>query len=161
VAKELLLQKHVANSAFKQGGYGRKLSHAFTVGIPDLLLAVPPFAPAIWEVKDFGAVVDKFDLQLSGSPTTPVTPKQRDEMRKFSYPYEQRTFGPVAGVMVGIQHGGRHMLLACTRDQERVSFRDFELGTYVFRGVGGFYDLESLFRSIGMARMEKIGDQRS
>ena len=49
--KELDFQKALTDAAKKMGGYGTKLAHAEKVGIPDLLIAVRGWTPAIIECK--------------------------------------------------------------------------------------------------------------
>lgn len=65
--RELELQSDIIKSVRKQGGYGRKLSNQFTIGIPDLLIALPPFVPCYAEVKDFGECASSFDRQIDVS----------------------------------------------------------------------------------------------
>jgi hypothetical protein len=153
VAKELDLQTKIKKSARTQAGYGQKMSNRFSIGIPDLLIGLPPFIPCYAEVKDLGVVVDKFDRQLD------VTPKQYLEMKRFSEPYEEACtpYTPhrrAACVMVGFVHRGHHRLAVLPRDAERISAAyEATVTTWVERQPGGFYDIRALLNGIGIVRM--------
>lgn len=79
--KEIEVQTEIKQSVRADGGYCHKLTNAYTVGIPDLLIALPPFAPCVIEVKDLKEVTTGFDRVLG------VTPKQRYELRQISEVY--------------------------------------------------------------------------
>lgn len=81
--KETDIQAQIRQSVKFDGGYCHKLTNQFTVGIPDLLIALPPFAPCVIEVKSFkdcGHV--GFNRQID------VTPKQRHELRTITEVYK-------------------------------------------------------------------------
>lgn len=75
--RELSFQKEIVDALRKQGGHGMKLSHRFSVGVPDLLL-VAPVGTFLFEAKDLGEVCDKFN-RLTG-----VTPLQQETLRRFN-----------------------------------------------------------------------------
>ena len=155
MAKELLVQRQIIVSAKAQGGYGRKLATQFMVGMPDVLLGLPPFGLSLWEVKDFSAVADKFDKQLSGSPTTPVTPKQSHELRLISQPYEDWKSIRTSGLMVAIQHKGEHRLVALPRHTERLThLYEEEPRCWQKRQKGGVYSLRPLMEFVGIGRFD-------
>jgi hypothetical protein len=151
MAAELQVQTNMIKSARQQGGYGRKLSNRFTVGIPDLLVGIFPFVPALVEVKDLGVVVDTFDRQLE------VTPKQADEMKRMSQPYESMVteFSPwrcTAFVAVALVHRGKHRLVAVKRHVDRLSHTYEGDLPWVPRQTGGTYDLLRLMEGIGVCQ---------
>lgn len=153
MAKELDLQSKIKASARKDGGYGQKMSNRFSIGIPDLLIGLPPFVPCYAEVKDFGTVAEQFNRQVD------TTPKQRLEMARFSNPY-QAAITPYTPnrhaslVLVGIIHRGRHRLVALSHGAERLDHTyEASTGTWVERGVGGYYALAGLLEAVGIARV--------
>ena len=44
---ELGFQKEICDSAKFQGGRARKLSHRFSVGVPDILVSIPGYFPSL------------------------------------------------------------------------------------------------------------------
>lgn len=96
--KETDVQAQIRQSVKFDGGYCHKLTNQFTVGIPDLLIALPPFAPCIIEVKDLKTVMSGFDRQID------VTPKQRYELRAISEAYNDidRPFDQLRPTFSGI-----------------------------------------------------------
>jgi hypothetical protein len=155
MAKELDLQTKICKSAKTDGGYGRKISHKFAIGIPDLLLALPPFAPCLCEVKDLGEVVDKFN-QLIG-----VTEKQTEEMKRFSAPYEDTmtVYTPnkrASLLMVGVKHRGEHRLVALPRDAQRLDHTYESRGGWVTRSLGGYYQIAPLLEWAGIIQVKPL-----
>lgn len=153
MSKELDVQTKVCKSARQDGGYGRKISHKFVIGIPDLLVCLPPFAPCVIEMKDLGKVVDRFDRQLA------VTPKQALEMERISKPYEPEVNGVIpmhtAMVLVAIVHRGEHRLVACHRSNDRLDFGyEADPRRWVRREVGGYYNLRPLLEWAKIAKVQ-------
>lgn len=147
MSKELKLQSDIKTSVIRDKGFGIKLSHRFAIGVPDLLLALPPFAPCLVEVKDLGVVVDRFDRKLG------VTPMQADTMRKMSGPYERETWGRhTALVLVGFVHRGVHTLVALRRDMDRLTWQYDELHPWTTRQTGLHYKVGPLLEAVGIAR---------
>ncbi len=80
--KELAYQRWVVNSARRSKvdrGYAIKLSHQTAVGIPDLLVSLPGFAPCLIECKWLGRVIPTFSRKIS------LTGKQRLELSRFNH----------------------------------------------------------------------------
>lgn len=155
MAKELDLQTKILRSAKHDGGYGRKISHKFAIGIPDLLLALPPFAPCLGEVKDLGEVVDKFDVQIK------ITEKQTEELKRFSEPYEKSmtVYTPnkkSSLILVGIKHRGRHRLVALSHGATRLSHEYEARGGWVDREIGGYYNLAPLLEWAGIIKVKAM-----
>lgn len=157
MAKELALQTDIKNSAKRDGGYGLKLSNRFTVGVPDLLLMIPPvFAPVVVEVKDLGPVTANFNRQLD------VTPLQAETMRRMSSPYEdtQTRYTPSrrsAFLLVGFSMDRDHYLVVLPRDTERLSYLCLaEPASYTKRGKGGYYALQPLFKHVGALEIKLL-----
>lgn len=144
---ELNVQTNIIKSVRRDGGYGRKMSNRFSIGIPDLLVALPPFAPCVIEVKDFGEVADKFDRKVD------VTEKQAHEMKVFSEPFEAAEWGRVAFVAVALIHRGEHRLIFGPRDMHRVSDA-YEAMPMIWtkRQVGGYYPIGPMLRYWGAAQ---------
>lgn len=151
MAKELALQTNIIKSVRSDGGYGRKMSNRFLIGIPDLLIALPPFAPILAEVKDLGPVVANFNRQLA------VTPKQAHEMDLFSKPYQDTMMLDRAAssfVLVGFQVGKNHYLAVLPHDAERLDHTCLErTSTFSLRGRSGYYDLGKLLTSAQALRV--------
>lgn len=77
MASELKFQSEIIKSLAAQGGFGMKLSHRYSSGVPDLLLT-SKFGSFLFEAKDLGEVCDKFN-RLTG-----VTPLQQETLRRFN-----------------------------------------------------------------------------
>ena len=147
MARELSEQSNLIASAKRAGGYGKKLSHRFAIGMPDLLLAVPPYAPVLCEVKDLGIVTDKFDRQID------ITPKQAEELRRVSEPYEtfQTPYTPhrvTVLIMVHIVHRKQHRMVVLNRVEDRLTFRyEDNPNCWIPREKGGQYDILKLLEA--------------
>lgn len=163
MSKELDLQTKIRKSVKADGGYSHKLTNRFTVGIPDLLMALFPFVPAIIEVKDLGVVVDKFNLKVD------VTPKQSHELIGISEVYGkgQHPYTPkrrASGVFVGIVHRGVHRLVALHVPLVSPSDAvwrldhtyDSDASCYVERGVGGYYNVRPLLEFCGICNIASM-----
>lgn len=159
MAKELKIQTDIVQSVRKDGGYARKMSNRFAVGVPDLLVALYPFAPCLIEVKDLGECGDTFNRQVA------VTPKQRHEMGLFSKVYEGNhnqysPFRRAALVLVAIKHRGEHRLVALPRDAERLDHTYVDQAPYaqegrvwVPRDRGLYYNISPLLRGAGITKV--------
>ena len=150
--RELKLQTDIIKSVRADGGYGRKMSNQFHIGIPDLLLALHPFAPVLCEVKDLGPVIATFNRQLD------VTPKQELEMERFNAAYR----GPMmldrpsllAFALVGFSINKMHYLTLLPHDAERVTHECLSrTSTFSLRGRAGYYDLRHLFTTAQALRV--------
>lgn len=127
------------------------MSNRFTIGVPDLLIAIPPFVPVLAEVKDLGEVVDEFDRKLE------ITEKQAYEMKRFSEPYEnwQHVYTPerhTAIILVGVKHKKKHRLVVLPRTADRLSCDYEEQGGWVDRAVGGVYNVVKLLEFAGVMK---------
>jgi hypothetical protein len=154
VPKELNLQRDIKKSAIRDGGSGFKLSNRFSVGIPDLHLSLPSFAPCIVEVKDLGECVPSFDRQLD------VTPKQRHTMNQLNAPYAP--IGPVSFLLVGLTWQKERFLVVLPAHTERLSAHQLQgplrAGSMVTgRATGGYYGLRPLWDAIGVPRVVSSG----
>ena len=156
MARELNEQSNIIKSVKAAGGYARKLSHRFMIGMPDLLVALPPFAPCLVEVKDLGKVVDEFDRQLD------ITPKQADELRRISEPYEQyhtvyAYWRRTGMVMVHVVHRGEHRLVALPRRATRLTHAyEQNPECWVAREKGGSYDVAKLLEKEQICRVRLL-----
>lgn len=156
MASELTVQTDIKTSVIRDGGYGFKLSNQFTVGIPDLLLVLYPFAPLIVEVKDLGEVVDKFSLKLH------ITPKQADTMRRISEPYEkgQTIYTPnkrASFVLVALKHRGKNRLVVVPRNAEHLTWGyETDPKIWTTRQVGKYYALGPLFEAVGAIQIRSL-----
>lgn len=112
--KETDHQTQIKLSVRRQGGYSFKLSNRFTIGIPDLLIALPPFAPCLAEVKDLGECVADFSRKLD------VSPKQAYELKAMNEPYKE--WGPVGILLItlGLEGTGR-ILVPLPQGTERLT----------------------------------------
>ena len=133
---ELKLQAEICKSVVVQGGWAKKLTNQFTIGIPDLLISLPGLAPCLAEVKDFDVVGDKFDRKLD------VSPKQRHELLTFN------AVNPATAViLVGLKWGNEHHLVCLPADAERLSdaYRGAAWG-YTKRLPGLRYDMKEILK---------------
>lgn len=138
------LQRDIRQSVRRQGGYCIKLSNRFTIGVPDLLIALAPFAPCYVEVKKLGKCVLGFDRQLD------VTPKQGHELRGLSDQYP----APLSFIFVGVEwnskdwvYGGYHAERRLMGDTLNRTMRK------VPRQVGGFYNVRHLLTTLGAGKV--------
>ena len=156
MSKELDVQAKIIKSVRKDGGYGRKLSNRFVIGIPDLLIGLAPFAPCLAECKDLGEVVDKFNLKVD------VTEKQGHELKLFDDVYFEKMtiYTPnkhASLVLVAIKHRGSHRLVALSHGERRLD-HTYE-GTperWVERGVGGYYNIRPLLTWAGIINVKPM-----
>ncbi len=160
MSKELDVQAKIRASVKKDNGYCHKLTNRFTVGIPDLLVALFPYMPCVLEIKDLGPVADDFDRQIN------VTPKQQYELHGISKVYHegQHPYTPyrkASGVLVALVHQGKHRLVAVHTNMRGFSDVSYRLDAgyvadptrWVERGVGGYYNLKPLLEHLGIARI--------
>lgn len=156
--KEVDHQRHIKQSVIRQGGYSFKLSNQFSIGIPDLLIALPPFVPILAEVKTLGECGDDFSRQLG------VSPKQKDELRKLVTPYRQylRRDLRMGILLVHVVWQKQHRLIPLPWDAERLDgatvARVPELGKRQ-RGSNGeepWYDMDYILSSIDTPTMKGI-----
>lgn len=158
MSDELTVQTRIIKGTRAQGGFGIKLSNRFSVGIPDLLLALPPFAPCLVEVKDLGECVENFDRKLE------VTPKQGLTLDQFSDPYNSLSFPVHAGldlsfVFVAIRWCGVHQLVGLPKNARRLTSGLALVSPRVTRlpGVAGSdptYDIRPLLEGLHARRVQ-------
>lgn len=116
--KETDHQTQIKLSVLKQGGYAFKLSNQFTIGIPDLLIMLPPFVPCIAEVKTLGECVEDFDRKLD------LSPKQKLEISKMNSVYAAAipAIQPrVAFILVHLVWQKQHRLIPLPGGTERLT----------------------------------------
>lgn len=94
---ELKLQSLIIDQIVSEGGHGRKLSHRFLVGIPDLLLrlSLPRSAKGAMVLVEVKLLRVSEDYDLTREPKIGVTPKQTLELTRFEH----------SCVAVGVQRG--------------------------------------------------------
>lgn len=151
MARELDLQSQIIKSVRKDGGYGRKISHKFSVGIPDLLLGLFPFVPIIAEVKDFGVVTAKFDRQID------TTLKQEHELDLFTKQYQTEItpYTPsryTSAILVRFILGGKHFLAVCDPYQRRLTW-EHPRDLLVERVAPTYFNLAPAFDRVGIAKV--------
>lgn len=145
---EIKVQRHIKDSAKAQGGASVKLSNQFLIGVPDLLIGLPPYCLTLVEVKDLGECRDKFSRKLE------VTDKQDEMMERFSLPYEDRGGSynarmASAFLMVALYHKGQHRLIAAPRWARQMTHEYEGTLPWVTRQTGCLYDLLPLFGGMG------------
>lgn len=144
MTKETDLQRDIRKSVVKLGGYAIKLSNRFTIGVPDLLIALAPFAPCYAEVKKLDKCAPFFDRQLD------VTPKQRHELKSMSDQYA----APVSFIFVGVEWDGDRYLYGGYNNEDRLTGAMMRItDSKVPRETGGFYNIAHLLKSMGAGRM--------
>ena len=126
--KELDLQTKIIDWVKDEGGYGRKLSHRFLVGIPDLLLrlSVPRSvrgAMVLAEVKLLKVTMG-YDLGLR--PKLGVTPRQLQELSRFGH----------SCVIVGVQRDAKlHSVYVLRNHHETFPSHAVDQGIIVTKGT--------------------------
>lgn len=148
---ELGEQTHVINSVRAVGGYGRKISHRFAVGIPDLLLVVPGYVPGIWEMKDMGFWNTDTERQVE------TTLKQRLELKEFSAACMGNlaplgTYVPTytaCGVLITYKEGRERYLTICGHGTESIRKKQFPT---IVRETGPLYRVDRLFNAFGVEK---------
>ncbi len=151
MVKEVDIQAQIKKSVRLDGGYCHKLTNAFTVGIPDLLIALPPFAPCIIEVKSLGVVTAKFDQQIA------VTPKQRHELNEITEVYLRYAGAPYrvfSGLFIHAVLDGDHWLTGLPRGAERHTAALLWDGALTRkRGAHGYWSVRHLLEAIGVTKV--------
>ncbi len=143
--REIQLQTHIVKSVRKDGGYARKLSNRFQVGIPDLIISMPSFAPCFAEVKDFGEVKGEFDRDIG------LTEKQAHELTKIS----KSQIYPIAMVLIGFTQAKKHYLMYLPHTARRVSSSAMKgvLSPIIRRDVGSYYNMRLILQHLDVARI--------
>lgn len=148
MASELDLQQEIIRSCRIDKGYGRKMSHKFSVGIPDLMLCLPNVVPCLVEVKYLGAVANEFRRTIG------ITPKQAHELKLFDE-VNLHTGRHQAFILVGVIHHGERRLVCLPKDathlsgsyeQEPTAFRKRTLVALPDGQKVGYYDIRMLMR---------------
>lgn len=150
--RELDIQREICQSVRREGGWAKKLTNRFTIGIPDLLIARFPSIPFIAEVKDLGQVRDTFSRKLD------VTEKQSHELRTFdqaiSDPHADATNHAAAKryaavVLVGWAWGRDRWLAMLPPDADHITMGPDRNHPMVHRQAGGYYPIGSLIQLFG------------
>ena len=123
VKNELSFQKEIIDSAKAAGGYGFKLTNRFTIGVPDILVSVPMYAPSLFEAKHLGDVVANFDRQ------TGVTPLQQEQMKRWN---ATQPFA-IAAQLVFIKHLGSERAVLIPAHIDRITYQYERLDQWVTR----------------------------
>lgn len=173
MVKETDIQAQIKKSIRRDGGYCHKLTNAFTIGIPDLLIALPPFAPCIIEVKDFKTCTQGFDRQID------VTPKQRYELNQITDVYPEiprikEVYHPAiglggaeieyvkvgetqpifSGIFVHVYWNKMHWLTGLPRHAERHTHALLLDATRTrTRAPGEYWDVRPLLEAIGVTKV--------
>lgn len=87
--KEVDIQRELVKEARSLGGYAHKLTNAFTIGIPDLLIKLPMHPAALVEAK-----VEHWPKTDKGHIAIDPTPQQLKHLR------DAHTAGMVAGMVI-------------------------------------------------------------
>jgi len=152
--KETDIQAQIKKSVRLDGGYCHKLTNAFTVGIPDLLIALPPFAPCVIEIKSLNYCGGQFDRKIE------VTPKQRHELFQISEVYNnvdrpldqlRPTF---SGIFVHTYVNKTHYLTGLPYRAERhTAVLLADAARTRKRGSGEYWDIRPLLEAIGITKV--------
>jgi hypothetical protein len=157
--KEVEVQTKIIKSIKSDGGYAFKMSNAYSAGIVDLFIALPPFVPCIVEVKDLKACVDGFDRQLE------ITVLQSRQLNQVSDVYVASghyvTTNPrVSGVLVALFHRGENRMVGLPKDRRRLD-ASYEgdprcwrkRGTKLPQCEGGYYEIAPMLEVMGINRL--------
>lgn len=152
---ELVVQRDFAKSVRKGGGWAKKLSHRFIIGVPDLLVGQYPYMPFLAEMKDLGQVPENFRQKLD------VTEKQRHELRTFNESYragvDRDTRGNASERYAAV------LLVTWAWDKDRWlgmlpwdATHATPMMPKVIRGTGGHYPVVPLFELFGKLHKVKL-----
>lgn len=153
---ELSVQADLVKSVRKDGGWARKLSHQFMIGLPDLLVGMYPFAPFLAEVKDLGQVSENFRRKID------VSEKQRYELQQFNESYrvglDQDTLGNAGEryasvLLVGWARGRTRWVAMLPWDTIHIDSGQVHA---VQREVHGYYPLKFLAEQFGAIHKVKL-----
>lgn len=114
--RELKFQTKLVKSTRAQGGYARKLSHRFVIGIPDLIVHIPNYAPFLLEVKYFP------EVSPNSNKLIPTTPKQQLELTEFNS--VNIDAGSTAGVAIGFCINKRKGLKVYTPEDTHFTLKE-------------------------------------
>lgn len=148
---ELGEQTHFIRSVRQIGGYGRKISHRFQIGIPDLLLVIPGYVPGIWEMKDFGEWNKDTERQLE------VTEKQEIELMEFDKACKvklQDIGYSACGVLFTYKARGQRFMAICGYSIEKVRQNQHPTIIRETRNGSPFYDAEKLFNAYNVQQVK-------
>lgn len=155
--KEVDHQTNIKLSVKAQGGYSLKLSNRFTVGVPDLLIMMPGFAPCFAEVKDLGLCVDSFDRKLD------VSPKQALTMKQMVKVYDPMMYGvkapQVAFILVVAKWKLQHVIVPLPQGIERLAAASLVEGVTFWKRIAGrdggnpSYDMGPILTAAGVPRI--------
>jgi len=109
MADEIIWQRRIIKSIKSKGGWGRKWATQMTVGVPDLILALPHFGMFCAEVKLFQNVARGWKRK------TGVTEKQRHEINRIN---SANGLGLVIGIVE--YKTNEKYIIAFDANQERV-----------------------------------------
>lgn len=150
-------QTNIKKSVILQGGYSFKLSNRFTIGIPDLLVMLPPFVPCLAEVKDLGECVPDFDRKLD------VSPKQNLELVKMNAAYVYKdpkfTMMRVGFLLIIAKWQLMNIIVPLPQGTERLAASSLVEGVTFWkriRGVDGgnpTYPMSSILNKVGVPRL--------
>lgn len=158
--KEVVVQTKIIQSVKSDGGYAFKMSNAYSSGIVDLFIALPPFVPCIVEVKDLKECVERFNLKLD------ITPLQDRQLNRVSDVYVEAisrtchtTLPRVSGVLVAILHRGQHRMVGLPKDRRRLDC-SYEADPRCWRKRlsrdscdGGYYEVAPLLEAMGVSKL--------
>jgi hypothetical protein len=130
MAKEIDWQRHIIKRVREEGGYGKKWSSSFTVGPPDLILALPGFGALFVEVK-----LEK-GWSSDTARTIDFSEKQKEEAQQLN------AAGARCIGLVVIYGGPQNVNLAPVampppREKLRVRLSDLRKNEYSWRTRGG------------------------
>lgn len=151
-------QTNIKLAVRRQGGYSFKLSNQFTIGIPDLFIALPPFVPCVAEVKDLKEVYERFDLQLQ------VTPKQDHELKSINGAYEEwyrhmdRRYH-IGFLLVVFKWMGKHRIVALPQGTKRLSAKELAFTVPMWDRIPGAdgappsYNMRDILTHMGVPKI--------
>lgn len=143
-------QLEIKKSVIAQGGFAFKLSNTYTVGVPDLGIWLPPFAPLVAEVKVIRECGDKFRREIA------TTPKQDQFMADVSGRYEALGFFSVAFVLVVVEweDSKKRHLIGVPRTETHITHGMITGRPSVSeRGVGGAWDMKQIINTLPLGTM--------
>lgn len=149
--KENVFQRDIVKSVIAQGGHARKQSHAFSVGIPDLMIRMPGFTAIEAEVKRMEDLQVGFSRSLRGVGPSAVTPKQLLELNRANAASPD---GLVAFVFVILRWRDEKPNTLVALSPSQIYLTDAMIGQHphCVAQVGGRYDIRQLLEDLDVPR---------
>ncbi len=143
--KELTFQTRIVDSVKAQGGYARKLAHRFAIGVPDLIIHLPNYAPFLMECKWISDPIEDMNRAIA------LTEKQKLELIRINAP--NALMGSTVGVVVGFKLSNKFGLKAYAHTHTRFTLTGGMNDPEVFTLVGKHFDMPRIADKLNILKI--------